>query len=503
MTLAVSSVVFAVFRSLASGAIGWDCWRHPSLGLFFKVPVLRGIDSWQATSLSCLSWDSIGRLSAVQSHLRLLPTRKRVFGHQLPSWWILFRPRGFPPPRRLTPQSTIGYVATRDGHEVQYVSSSVFRTARSQATHRWLDGETIPASGFTPLKESPLSVAVPHHCGLYPLAVGPPSRRDPKNPATREWDESDRPKPALAINACRSRLHPPRWTQLGASTPRILFPCLPESTDTPKCAVQVHRSAHGPQATVRLPSRTRRFVSWTDDEHRVKKPAEADLRGPSLFAHPNRNSSNLDRNPRPTSAEANAAARHAIPPHRTRGSGHRPKSRPRHYRDRHRSIGDESIRTKIRPTGWSSSPRQATNLHVTSVDKRCRSTAIAHPPRRPERRCHLRRGPQFVAPPKQCCEEQVVTARIRRCVRPDADGKPPVRGLTARRSDQRVAWVGVPGPPSHRSEKTPLTCRSRWTNRALQRTSSELGIRRWDRCRSSEGGRCDRIPPKRESGHGM
>jgi len=28
MTLAVSSVVFAVFRSLASGAIGWDCWRH-------------------------------------------------------------------------------------------------------------------------------------------------------------------------------------------------------------------------------------------------------------------------------------------------------------------------------------------------------------------------------------------------------------------------------------------------------------------------------------------
>ena len=81
---------------------------------------------------------------------------------------LLFRPRGFAPPRRFPPRESHGSVAPRNRSRVRRVSC----VPPARATRRRL-GRTgsIPATRFTPFEDFPSSVAVPHHCGRCLLAV--------------------------------------------------------------------------------------------------------------------------------------------------------------------------------------------------------------------------------------------------------------------------------------------------------------------------------------------
>jgi hypothetical protein len=138
------------------------------------------------------------RPSAVQIRLRLLPARKRTIGRRLPNRRITFRPRGFPPPRRFTPHSGLECVATRDGHGVRSVSA-VLSILPGPKTYQGWESHRFLATGFTPLEESPSSVAVPHHCGRYPPDVGSPSTRSEERAATNQLPRE--PKRAAVVRA--------------------------------------------------------------------------------------------------------------------------------------------------------------------------------------------------------------------------------------------------------------------------------------------------------------
>jgi len=82
----------------------------------------------------------------------------------------MFRPRGFAPPRRLTPRKGYGLIASRNQMEfVTFPSCApIFHRPKSTTDGR---RSPFPATRFTPFKEFPSPVAVPHHCGRYPPAV--------------------------------------------------------------------------------------------------------------------------------------------------------------------------------------------------------------------------------------------------------------------------------------------------------------------------------------------
>jgi hypothetical protein len=77
----------------------------------------------------------------------------------------MFRPRGFSPPRRLTPHTGLGSIAPRN--RMKFATLPGFSPDNDQpkpiCTGRI---PPIPAARFTPSEEFPSSIAVPHHCGL-------------------------------------------------------------------------------------------------------------------------------------------------------------------------------------------------------------------------------------------------------------------------------------------------------------------------------------------------
>jgi len=83
-----------------------------------------------------------------------------------------FRPRGFSPPRRFTPRTGLGFIAPRNRMEFAAFPGCAPIIRRPKST---TDGRRspFPATRFTPSEEFRSSIAVPHHCGRYPLAVLP------------------------------------------------------------------------------------------------------------------------------------------------------------------------------------------------------------------------------------------------------------------------------------------------------------------------------------------
>ena len=112
---------------------------------------------------------STSRLASTPGSVREPPLRSS--GATQP---ILFRPRGFSPPRRLAPRDGLECVATRADHGVRRVST-------------WLAGRSLllprrpgfPATQL-PLDEFPSLTAVPHHCGRCPPVVTAHSCRRPR-----------------------------------------------------------------------------------------------------------------------------------------------------------------------------------------------------------------------------------------------------------------------------------------------------------------------------------
>jgi hypothetical protein len=81
-----------------------------------------------------------------------------------------FRPCGFSPLQRFTPRTGFEFIAPRNRMEFATFPASAPTRCRPKST---TDGEPspFPATRFTPSEEYPSPVAVPHHCGLCPLAV--------------------------------------------------------------------------------------------------------------------------------------------------------------------------------------------------------------------------------------------------------------------------------------------------------------------------------------------
>jgi len=81
----------------------------------------------------------------------------------------LDRPRGFTPPRRLTPRKGLRVCCA----PLPVLEFATFQhhvgLADAEATTR--SGMTIPATLFTPLEEFPSLAAVLHHCSRCPLVV--------------------------------------------------------------------------------------------------------------------------------------------------------------------------------------------------------------------------------------------------------------------------------------------------------------------------------------------
>jgi hypothetical protein len=97
------------------------------------------------------------------------------------------------------------------------------------------DGEAVPATGFIPPEESPLSVAVPHHCGRSPHVVESP--RD----NAEAYRSAEAPKQdASTLIQCSLSSNPPACEH----------------------AVHAHRSARGPPEGNRGRNRQGRFM-WT------------------------------------------------------------------------------------------------------------------------------------------------------------------------------------------------------------------------------------------------
>jgi hypothetical protein len=79
---------------------------------------------------------------------------------------LTFRPRGFSPPRRFSPRRGCGFVAPR----CQLWSSTRFPSRLPGHPRVSCKSFPFPASRVIPFEEFPSSAAVPHHCGLCPLA---------------------------------------------------------------------------------------------------------------------------------------------------------------------------------------------------------------------------------------------------------------------------------------------------------------------------------------------
>jgi hypothetical protein len=81
---------------------------------------------------------------------------------------LMFRPRGFSPPRRFAPRKGRGFIAPRNRSRVRRVSCMPPTRA---ARRRRVRTGSVPATRFTPFEDFPSPAAVPHHCGRCLPAV--------------------------------------------------------------------------------------------------------------------------------------------------------------------------------------------------------------------------------------------------------------------------------------------------------------------------------------------
>lgn len=164
---------------------------------------------------------------------------------------------------------------------VSAMGFAAFQTAfpappsRKRLTDGWAD-EAIPAPGFIPPEESPLSAAASHHCDRCPLAVGSAPRRAPKNATIRTSK--------LALEMAPKRTNTAEAASLGASTSSrcSLFVQSP----TRKRAVFACRGT-GPQKRPDSDQNVRDVPqAEPTPKHRNRRSTEVDSRDPSLLAIP-------------------------------------------------------------------------------------------------------------------------------------------------------------------------------------------------------------------------
>jgi hypothetical protein len=169
-------------------------WPWAVAGLAFEVfprwPLSRGRSTLMTfaspSERSRLCWNpphpgEPGLGSSSRGLARLLPLRRVPSARPLPSgaqrrrssgrWFhapTSFRPRGFSPPRRLSPRRGCGFVAPR----CRPWGSSRFRLPAPAASAEAAGARTpSPRCGLTPFEGFPSPIAAPHHCGRCLHAV--------------------------------------------------------------------------------------------------------------------------------------------------------------------------------------------------------------------------------------------------------------------------------------------------------------------------------------------
>jgi hypothetical protein len=147
-------------------------------------------------SSSSLGIHPLNRLSAVRPSVCPLQEAEASFGSTAPTDEIPFRPRGFSPPRRFTSHRGCGFVAPR----YRLWGSTRFLVWFPVHPKVCWTSSPFPAPRVVPSEEFPLSAAVPHHCGRYPLAIA--ARSPCLNPSASS--------PAEAVDDARVTLGPPR-----------------------------------------------------------------------------------------------------------------------------------------------------------------------------------------------------------------------------------------------------------------------------------------------------
>jgi hypothetical protein len=182
-----------------SDLLSWDSSDKPSFACLTACTVSWTVQTLRSTwpgEVGCRDSPPPACLPSVHSpESTLLPTR---FGPEAACLGIVFRPRGFAPPRRLPPLGRLracciplpvmGFAAfPAIGFRVDPA------TWTSQAPSR-RSTEAFPATLFTPLEEFPPTAAAPRHRGRCPLAV--PSRlarllRSPPLPESTLGDPLD------------------------------------------------------------------------------------------------------------------------------------------------------------------------------------------------------------------------------------------------------------------------------------------------------------------------
>jgi hypothetical protein len=126
---------------------------------------------------------------------------------------ILFRPRGFSPPRRLAPHRRCGFVAPR----CRLWGPSRFPGPVPPSRWRWVRAVRSPRRG-TPYEEFPSSAAVPHRCGrcLLDVSVRPPGLTRPVARAVEERSEQVRWRSSPRGPACAVPRGPSSFRGRGA-----------------------------------------------------------------------------------------------------------------------------------------------------------------------------------------------------------------------------------------------------------------------------------------------
>jgi hypothetical protein len=197
---------------------------------------------------------------------------------------VLFRPRGFSPPRRVSPLVKFRACCIPVPEGVRRVSAAP--PPREPHTTEVMTGSSrrtrFPATPFAPLEEVPPLAAASHHCDRCPLAVAPLAA-DPVETGTaratldlgallrhRVW-YAFKPLPAeraLSFHGLRS---PPGFqtTSLPTATTRFPVPRLPNIPPT-GCPTALPRPTSSSESVRSLPLQPDR------------RPTEADGAGPQL-----------------------------------------------------------------------------------------------------------------------------------------------------------------------------------------------------------------------------
>jgi hypothetical protein len=177
-TLTVAGRVLEVFPSRAIDSGKPETNDPRGLGLSFRALAARGIRCPPAAEATgdpqiLLSWPCPlappRRAPAGASTPSTRPPKRScAFGSGLPTPDILFRPRGFTPPRRLPPHQGRGSVAphSRPRGSPRFGPAPVHHRPGPRSETPWT-GSHLPAA-WVPFEGFPSSAAVPHHCDPLP-----------------------------------------------------------------------------------------------------------------------------------------------------------------------------------------------------------------------------------------------------------------------------------------------------------------------------------------------